>query len=507
VSLTAKKKLAALKELSRRYNCDWIEYDEKISQPLTVLYRLDMENMHRRGWFPYRIENERATVITPTPGEEVAADVRARLGVKEVAYLVTLPGDLERIIDHNMGLNPGFIFASGRTPLARVRTYLAGRRSLLAHYRTLFAKGRTGLAFIRTGLAAVSIALLFLRSLGGGPLLFLEIPLIVIGVIMVFDGLKWYLPARRIKPVLPKCVDTGATNGTTVLTVSNEKEFPEFSRSAEIPGAAELRRDWTAMTPVMRRRYLASDRTDYAEGRTVFACMRTHMAKTRTGLAFIRTGITFASLGFGLYRHFSPGNWIVFDLALMIIGSVMVVEGFLWFPSGFQAGKKGICAVLRIFSAPTVWDDYFPTGHRATPPGSLPGDPPVADGDRPGIWGTTGHALDRTLLAERRNVMSMLRTVMARERTGMAFIRTGRSFIFIGLAFLLFFGPAALGWDVFSGVMIAIGLLLVGDGLYWTLPTERIRKQFPYCFGGMEITGPDYATPPAYWSSAVFSHD
>ena len=87
-----------------------------------------------------------------------------------------------------------------------MRTYLAGRRSLFAHYRTLLAKSRTGLAFIRTGVSCITISLLFLRIFGNGWLLFLEAPLLVVGCVMVYDGLKWYLPARQLNTHLPNLI-------------------------------------------------------------------------------------------------------------------------------------------------------------------------------------------------------------------------------------------------------------------------------------------------------------
>lgn len=505
--LKGPEKLAALRELSSRYGCDWIEYDESISHQLPLLLRLDLEKLKKDGWFPHAVKDDKATIIACKPGRELAAEVKRILGVATVEFLVTLPADLIRMVEHNQDVNVGFSACSGRTPLARVRTHLAGRRSLFAHYRTLLAKSRTGLAFIRTGLACITIALLFLRIFGAGWWLLLEGPLLVAGCVMVFDGLKWYLPARQLKTKLPVCIDTGATGGTTVLTVANEKDFPVFSRTDETTGARKLRSSWTSLSPVMRRRYLASDRTDYAEERTVLACMRTHMAKARTGLAFIRTGIAFASLGFGLVRHFHSSHWLAFDLALMAVGAAMVAEGFLWYPSGRKAGVEGNASVKRSFGDGSIWDYFFPHRHIAPGPSSIPLTLPVRSSDLPGVWATTGVALERTVLAERRNVMSRLRTIMARERTGFAFIRTGRSFIFIGIAFILFFGLDPLGWNIFNWLMVGIGLLLVADGLYWSLPAERQRRQFPYCFGDLDITIPDYGTPGRFWRRVVFSHE
>ena len=90
----------------------------------------------------------------------------------------------------------------------------------------------------------------------------------------------------------------------------------------------------------MRRRFLASDRTDMAEERTVLACHRTYMAKVRTGMAFARTGIAFLSLGFGLMRAFPASLWQIFDFSLMLAGGLMVLESFFWCRKGRLAGEE-----------------------------------------------------------------------------------------------------------------------------------------------------------------------
>jgi hypothetical protein len=55
--------------------------------------------------------------------------------------------------------------------------------------------------------------------------------------------------------------------------------------------------------------------------------------------------------------------------------------------------------------------------------------------------------------------------------------------------------------------MVLTGGLFVADGLYWHLPAERMRKEFPYCYCDVEITIPDYGKPSRTWRTAVFSHD
>lgn len=133
--------------------------------------------------------------------------------------------------------------------------------------------------------------------------------------------------------------------------------------------------------------------------------------------------------------------------------------------------------------------------------------PPLQGFQSPGIWATTGLALERTLLAERRNVMARVRTVMARSRTGMAFIRTGISLFSIGLGLLVYFGAGNLLWTVLESAMIGAGILSITDGLVWYLPAERTRRQFPYCFGEVEITDADYGRSAREWRKAVYSHD
>jgi uncharacterized membrane protein YidH (DUF202 family) len=409
--------------------------------------------------------------------------------------------------EERLDLNPGFPPSAGRTPLAKVRTYLAVLRSQLASTRTALARGRTGLSFVRTGISFVAIAAVVLKIFGGGALLPLEILLLLAGVAMVGDGARWYLQARRAARVLPAFSATEPTGGTTVLEVRTHGERPVFSRTPPVPGAAELRRSWSTLTPVMRRRFLASDRTDLAEERTMLAWYRTWMARARTGLAFTRTGVALAGLGIVLLRQFPGGPWQTGGLLLLAVAVAMAVEGLLWYLPGRRAGHEGAAAVSRNAGAGSIWDLVFPPAHRS-PPGEAPAVPEALRRvSTPGIWGTTGHALERTVLAERRNVMARLRTVMARSRTGLAFVRTGLSVSAVGAGLLIYFGARSLPWTLLDAALILAGLLFILDGLCWHLPAERVRRQFPYCYADLEIPLPDYGKPAAAWPKAVFSHD
>lgn len=258
----------------------------------------------------------------------------------------------------------------------------------------------------------------------------------------------------------------------------------------------------------MRRRFLASDRTDFAEERTVLACYRTLMARARTGLAFTRTGFAFIGLGIALFRQFHAGPWTIVDAVLVLTGLLMVAEGFYWYLPGRRAASESDSSVRNAANEPGIWDIVFPPlVKHPTRENGYSSVPPVRGFDSPGIWATTGLALERTLLADRRNVMARLRTVMARSRTGMAFIRTGMALSAVGLGLLVYFGAGSMPWTLFDALMIIFGLVFIADGLYWYLPAERTRQQYPYCYGEMEISIPDYGIPSRSWRKAVFSQD
>ena len=156
-----------------------------------------------------------------------------------------------------------------------------------------------------------------------------------------------------------------------------------------------------------------------------------------------------------------------------------------------------------------------PWGLVLPPESAAPGEPETAGRDprggvqggvTPGVWGSTGLALERSLLAERRNVMARLRTHMARARTGLSFIRTGMNFTAVGLGLLVSFGFSSLGWTALETAVLGLGVLLVADGLYWHLPADKVRRALPYCYHGLEIALPDYARPVGEWPKTEFDN-
>jgi uncharacterized membrane protein YidH (DUF202 family) len=499
--------LHALAEVRGR---PFIEYGEDVTGPRDVLRRIDPEALKRGLWFPLSVHDGAAKVVAWNPAA-AAEEVRKTLGVGRVEWVVALPSDIVRIVEHSQDVNPGFPRSAGRTPLAKVRTFFALRRSRYACVRTALARGRTGLALFRTGLSFVTIALVLFRVFGPGPLTVLEALLVAAGGFMIVEGLRWYLPTRSAARRPVDFEVTIPTGGTTVLEAIPDGEGdPRFARSEPVAGAAALREGWNRLSPVMRRRFLASDRTDLAEERTYLASLRTKMARARTGLAFARTGIAFGGVGIALLRihEFRTGAWPLFDAALLAVGAAMMLEGLLRYLGDRRAGAKGDESVRSAAEAPSIWESVLPPRfeERLLLDG-VSAAPPVALAHDPGIWGTTGLALERTVLADGRCVMARLRTIMARSRTGLAFVRTGMMMCAVAGGLLVYFGGTSPAWTALYAALLASGALLVADGLWWHIPAERSRRQLPFCYCDVEIPVPDYGKPARSWAKAVFSHD
>jgi len=502
----------ALSRLKEQFDCPVVEYDEDLSASQSIMRRLDVERLKAELWMPLSVDEDSAEVIACRPDDiELLAGIRESLGVNEIRFLTATPADLTRIIENSWDLNADFPPSAGRTPLAKVRTYLAGVRTRYAVQRTSFARGRTGLALTRTGLAFVSIGVAFLRLFGGGWLLAMEIPLLVLGMAAIVDGLLWYVPARRESKEIFPYPPYDVPDDYSALEVSDPGGDMKFGRSSVVDSAGSLRDHWDALSPVERRRFLANDRTNLAEERTILAYLRTMMAKARTGLAFTRTGVAFAGIGIGFIRKFNPGPWTAFDWGLIVVGVLMLAEGFYWYFPGRKAANAGMETVKQAGGTTPIWERIFPSichflAMKEHPAMQVPAE---ETSRQPGVWATTGLALERTVLADMRNAMSRLRTVMARSRTGMAFIRTGFSILAVGVGLLIYFGFGGeeVYWTAFDILLIVIGVYLIGDGLHWFVPAERIRRQLPYCYGDFEIQNSDYSEPKTSWNRTVFSDD
>jgi len=168
--------------LSDHYRLPFLEFNESLPGPGEILERLDFEELKRDLWFPLSVGTAEARVAAFNPCDpELHDKIRGTLGVPSICFIVALPTDIIRMVEHSLDVNPGFPPAAGRTPLAQLRTRLASDRTALAWYRTSMAKGRTGLALIRTGVSFVAVSLTLLRILGIGYLTVMEAPLVLVG--------------------------------------------------------------------------------------------------------------------------------------------------------------------------------------------------------------------------------------------------------------------------------------------------------------------------------------
>lgn len=494
--------------LSECYGRPYVEFEESVIVSSKLLPLIDIWKMKQSFWVPLSAGHDRVEIVAYDPSDPMMlAEINALFPGLQIDFSIAFQEDIVRIIEHNMDLNPDFPLTGGRTPLAKVRTFLADRRSLMSWVRTSLSKGRTGLAMLRTGISFITISSLLLRMFGYGWINIFEAALSIPGVVLVYEGIKWYLPARSAgkRPIWIR--DTRHNDEMTVLEVVSPGDSPSFVRSAPVEGSGLLRRLWDRLSPVMRRRFLASDRTDFAEERTVLAYYRSIMAKARTGLAFTRSGIAFTGLGIGFIRGFPHSRWTILDVALIVCGLLMITEGFYWYLPGRSAGSASLKSLSKAAGAPSFWEAIVPPHHRKVDDEIFKHDrPKVHAGQAPGIWATTGLALERTLLAERRNVMARLRTMMARSRTGLAMIRTGISITSVGLGLQVYFGFGNTYWTILNSALLITGLLFVADGIYWHMPAQRIRRQFPYCFGDIEITIPDYGVPSRQWKKVIFGN-
>lgn len=496
-----------LRCLSERYQLPFVEFNEGIAPAGELSGRVDMERLKRSKWFPLSVNEGQADVIVCDPEDQALdKEIKETLRVRRLNRSFALPSDLIRIIEHNQDVNPHFPPSAGRTSLAMLRNTLARLRTVLAFHRTSLAKGRTGLAMMRTGLSFNAIALVLLQIFGFGYSIIPDVLLILVGLPLFFEGLLWYLPIRKVARKMPAYTPTEPTFGSTFLKMTHSEGKASIRRTGPIEGADTLRMGWNRLSPVMKRRFLAIDRTDLAEERTTLSSYRTAMARARTGLAFTRTGTTLIGLGIALFRQFPVSGWVTFYSALILVGAAMTLEGFHWYVPGRRAGNEGLKLIREKHLKASIWDFMFTSLRDQYSAGDLPATLFIKESHSPGIWGTTGLALERTLIAERRNVKARLRTILARSRTGMAFIRTGMKVFAIGLGLLVYFGTTNKIWIGCDIAMILLGLIFIADGFYWHIPAERIKNQFPYCFADMEIPFPDYSKPTLFWKKVVFSH-
>jgi uncharacterized membrane protein YidH (DUF202 family) len=92
-----------------------------------------------------------------------------------------------------------------RIHLARERNVLAAHRTVASCYRTIAARARTGLSFFRTGVAFSSLGFGLLKYFGVSLAAVFDMFIILVGLLMIFDGILWYWPVRNEQAETPRC--------------------------------------------------------------------------------------------------------------------------------------------------------------------------------------------------------------------------------------------------------------------------------------------------------------
>ena len=93
-----------------------------------------------------------------------------------------------------------------RSYLAHERTALAAQRTVLACYRTIYARARTGLSFIRTGSSFIGIGTGLIEYFGFSIMTLVDVLIVLVGLLMITDGIVWYWPVRKEQREAPPMV-------------------------------------------------------------------------------------------------------------------------------------------------------------------------------------------------------------------------------------------------------------------------------------------------------------
>ncbi len=334
-----------LETLAEIHSCPAIEYDERLPIPPEFLPKLSAGALIEAGWFPVILDKDgTVTIATADPSSPtLAASVEQLLGCQTFACMVTLPEDILWFTQDYLHAKPGLLIGTERTGLAFWRNTMAQWRTLLACCRTDMAKARTALAFGRFGLSLMGIAMTLLRldpPRLPKPTAFLVLAL---GLLCNIFGLIIYFRIRRSQ-LRPPGSQTVMEVTAATISFLEQYHFPEEIKNTMPPpktGPTMLARlgdllaDYSTIIfpapPSRVRTHLARERNVLAAQRTVAACYRTIYARARTGLAFTRTGVSVFSFGVGMMVYFKFSLLSIFDISLMGIGMLMVIDGLLWY--------------------------------------------------------------------------------------------------------------------------------------------------------------------------------
>lgn len=327
--------------LSERYDCPYIEYDERMPVPPELISGLDGERLSLSLWFPIIKDGNTAVIAANNPEDHVVLrEVREFVNAERYEFRVALAEDIQWYIQDFLHSQPGLLIGTERTGLAFWRNTMAQWRTRLACYRNDLASVRTRLSVLRWGLGLVALANVLMRTEKTAHLVYTYVLMMITGFFFVGFGLLGYMKLRgaRMKPPGHQTL-VEVTSAT--LTFLENYHYIEYTGSSVPLKQTMLARlgDFLAdhctilyPSPSSRERtHLARERNVLAGQRTVAGCYRTIYSRARTGLAFIRTGVAFSSLGLGLIHYFGYSVLTLFDSLLIAAGMLMVVDGALWY--------------------------------------------------------------------------------------------------------------------------------------------------------------------------------
>ena len=332
-----------LQALENHYKCQAIEYDERLPIPSELLDKIRGVAIADQGWFPVIKDIDGGVVVAAIDPEApgLSESVAGVLGAGRCEFRVILPDDIGWFRQDFLHAQPGELIGTERTGLAFWRNIMAQWRTRMACYRTDLAKARTALSLGRAGLALTTIADTLWRSSKFNVDATLLLGLPILGILLIIFSTPIYLKVRRSRLTPPRDQTLVEVTAAT-LTFLEDYHFPALpkpptkpSKSTMLARLGDFLADYSTIiypVPASRERTsLARERNVLAAQRTLAACYRTIYARARTGLAFVRTGVYFISISIGLLIYFGLGANTPFDLILMLVGVLMIIDGLLWY--------------------------------------------------------------------------------------------------------------------------------------------------------------------------------
>jgi uncharacterized membrane protein YidH (DUF202 family) len=346
-----------LEALAEFYQCQWVEYDERLPVPPELLSGLDGNQVCLSQWIPVVKDAESVVIAAWYPLDPFVIDeVNRFVAVPRVEFRVALAEDILAFIQDYLKSAPEHLIGNERTGLAFWRNTMARWRTRLACYRTDFAAARTQLSLLRGGLGLITIGRTLLRIRRPDSMPPLYWLMIACGFGMVIFGLASY---RRIKKSIvspPRHQTLVEVTAATLYSLENY-QFVD-SKPADVTAKQTMLARLADMLPNSCvfietsldnkvRSYLAHERNSLAAQRTVLGCYRTIYARARTGLAFIRTGVAFISIGLGLIDYFGLSMLTLLDSFLVFAGIAMAVDGAIWYwPVRKEQYEAAKCAIV-----------------------------------------------------------------------------------------------------------------------------------------------------------------